>query len=125
MDEEYRSHLVHCISLCDLVWEQLWQQHRRKNTSGTVPFPSHGDNVPADFSVRFNASVSTRPQESEKSPSRRYWMKFILPLAAGKFLSSFLSLVSIANIPVSFSSTGRYFVYVYSYSNAKKYSIPF
>ena len=66
--------------------------------------------------------VSTRPQESEKSPSKRYWMKFILPLAAGKFLSSFLSLVSIANIPVSFSSTGRYFLKVHSYcalANAK------
>ena len=59
--------------------------------------------------------VSSKPKESEKSLSRKYWMTFILPLAAGKFLSSFLSLVSIANIPVSFSSTGRYFLMVNSY----------
>ena len=49
--------MVHCISLCNLVWKQFWEQHCRKNTSGTVPLPSHSDDVPVDLPVRFNASV--------------------------------------------------------------------
>ena len=48
--------MVHCVSMCDLVWGQFWEQHRWENTYRTVPLPSHRGNGPVDFHMRFNAS---------------------------------------------------------------------
>ena len=60
---------------------------------------------------RQSSSTSSSGDHNELSStssfSARCWLTFIVPLAAGKFLSSYLSLISIANIPVSFSSTGE------------------
>ena len=57
---------------------------------------------------RHSSSSSSSGDHNELSSfSARGYLIFIVPLAAGKFLSSYLSLISIANIPVSFSSTGE------------------
>ena len=43
----------------------------------------------------------------QSSISKEYYWKLIIPLAAGKFLSSVFSHVSIWKVPVSFAHTGN------------------
>ena len=61
----------------------------------------------APFVCKRHSSSSSGDHNEPSSFSARPWLTFIVPLAAGKFLSSYLSLISVANIPVSFSSTGE------------------
>ena len=85
--------LFHLVSLSIFVSPFVCSSRRQSTTSTS----SSGDH---------NELTSTSSPTSA-SFSARCWLTFIVPLAAGKFLSSYLSLISIANIPVSFSSTGE------------------
>ena len=85
--------LFHLVSLSIFVSPFVCSSRRQSSTSS-------GDHNEL-------TSSSTSSSSTSASFSARSWLTFIVPLAAGKFLSSYLSLISIANIPVSFSSTGE------------------
>ena len=90
--------LFHLVSLSIFVSPFVCSSRRQSSSTS-----SSGDH---------NELSSTSSSSTSGSFSARCWLTFIVPLAAGKFLSSYLSLISIANIPVSFSSTGELGVWV-------------
>ena len=60
------------------------------------------------LSIFVSPFLCGRQEKNEALYTKKCLLMFILPLAAGKFLSSYLSLFSIARIPISYSSTGKY-----------------
>ena len=86
--------LFHLVSLSIFVSPFVCSSRRQSSSTS-----SSGDHNELTSSSTSSSTTS--------SFSARCWLTLIVPLAAGKFLSSYLSLISIANIPVSFSSTGE------------------
>ena len=82
--------LFHLVSLS--IFVSPFACSNRRQSSSTSSSGDHNELTSSSTTSSFSA---------------RCWLTFIVPLAAGKFLSSYLSLISIANIPVSFSSTGE------------------